>query len=155
MNSSLYFTLFFPPASPNSPHPPSSHCSPSLFSYSRPLFWLTDQFSNELTAFNSFFLHHHMHYLSVVFHLKQMVCRLCNTFIHVSVSTLEVLCTCWGWIQRSLSLSFSQGNHTDPLCRGGDGKFLPGAWQNPDIFIPTSHKPFHSVSMRKWFVFEG
>lgn len=95
-----------------------------------------------------------MHCLPVVFiccFRKQMVYWVCNTFIHISMNMLEVLCACWGWIQHSLS----QGTYTDPLCRGGDVKFLPGAGRIRH-FRSNQPGPFHSFSMRKWrLVFEG
>jgi len=56
----------------------------------------------------------------------------------------EVLCTCRGWIQHSLS----QRNHTDPFCRGGDVKFLSGASRICCCCHSNELWAFHFVSMR-------
>lgn len=84
-------------------------------------------------------------YLVFIWHfLKQMVQRLRNTFIHVSVNMSEVLCTWWGWIQHRLS----QRNHTDPLCTGGDVQFLSGANRICGCCHSNELWASHFVSMR-------
>lgn len=68
---------------------------------------------------------------------------LCNIFNHVTVNMSEVLCTCWGSIQHSLS----QRDHTDPLCRGGVVKFLSGASRICCCCHSSKPQAFHFVSM--------
>lgn len=56
----------------------------------------------------------------------------------------EVLCTCWGSIQHSLS----QRDHTDLLCRGGVVKFLSGASRICCCCHSSKPQAFHFVWMR-------
>lgn len=101
------------------------------------------------TFLNSFYIITAPLYLVFIWRfLKQMVYWLCNTFIHVSVNMSEVLCTCWGWIQHSPS----QRNHTDPLCREGNVKFLSGASRICCCCQSSEPKAFHFFLMRIFFI---
>lgn len=87
---------------------------------------------------NQFILYHHVHCL------LSGAYWLCNIFNHVTVNMSEVLCTCWGSIQHSLS----QRDHTDLLCRGGVVKFLSGASRICCCCHSSKPQAFHFVWMR-------